>query len=621
MKKTNLFLGALSLLAFAACSDDKPIDEPVQGDDTYAYIKVNILTSTPGGRAVADEGNFEDGDASKNENDIQNLVMVFYGAQGNYLSSASMANGEITLEDATNDEQPNVEKIKSAKAKVSLSGGTIPSYMMVFANPVMPTDIKWSLSAMHSQTRESYEGSNGKFAMNNSVYFGTKPNYELNREIQVSKANFYTKDSEESSATEVDVYLERLAAKVRLHSSSKTENTLGSQSGELSSSDPELTKKTLNFVVEGWGVNATAKKCNLSKCFHIGDTEDYNTVNNQLKTKFEDWNDSERNRSYWAISPEYAKPVYNVTNTGTAENPVFKYEYPYVSDQVSSTSNKLNYYGHKDFVSGGSQHVEVGNSTYTLENTRHSEFYNNTDYKNSALVSAVVVGYYTVGGEKEDFYVQGTNIYLEEEFYIAMAKAAAVIVKSNGSALTKDDADAIKSIFEIYHPTKPNIGDAQKGVEENKVTLRIKNSLSGSYAPDYSSLTNYKFKDGSSAAEDISAENIDRINAAIYSNCGLSSKYKEGKAYFNIPIRHLATAPGANEAWAPGSYGVVRNHIYDIAVDGFATLSFDTLGEGVRDPEDPIVPPTDPSDKYGIKAKIRVLSWRLVKQNVTLGQK
>lgn len=101
--------------------------------------------------------------------------------------------------------------------------------------------------------------------------------------------------------------------------------------------------------------------------------------------------------------------------------------------------------------------------------------------------------------------------------------------------------------------------------------------------------------------------------------------YKEGKAYFNIPIRHLAEGDGEGKNsegnYVAGAYGVVRNHLYDITINGFATLSFETLGKGVRDPEDPIVPPTDPGDKYGIDANIKVHSWRLVTQTVTLGEK
>lgn len=602
MKSNKLFFGALTLLAFTACSDDKIADEPISGDDTFAYINVNLLSPGAGSRATTDN-DFDLG--TDTENKIENIVMIFYGSQGNYLSSASMSKGEITLEDATNNEEKNVELIKTAKVKVSLSGGTIPSYVMVFANPVNAGDINWGLSAIKNKTRNTYIGSNSNFAMNNSVYF---KNGVLQRAVSVSKANFYQTEAEETSASTVDVYIERLAAKVKLYGKSESK-VLGTQSGTLDN-------KTLNFVVDGWGLNATAKKCYLSKYFDLESfTDGYTTLNDELNKKFADWNESDKSRSYWAISPDYFKPVNNIVNN--------KYNYPYVSDQApvsegETKDNILNYYSFKDFAAGGSQNVAVGSSTYTLENTRHSDFYNGNDYKNSALISAVVVGHYTVNNEAKDFYVQGSKIYLEADYLTAMAEAANVIVKSDGSKLTKDDN--LSTIFEIFHPTTPNMGDATKGVEENRVTVRIKNSKTGNeYLPDYSSLSNYKFKDGAADAEEISATNIDKINQLLYNHCGLSSMYKEGKAYFNIPIRHLADEPKEKEAWGAGSYGVVRNHLYNIEVKGFAELKFATLGEGVRDPEDPIVPPTDPDDKYGIKANIKVHSWRLVKQSVTLG--
>lgn len=609
MKKSKLFLGALSLLAFAACSDDKTTNEPTPtGNDEFAYIKVNILSALQGGRATTDE-DFQLG--TPNENEIGNIVMIFYGSQGNYLSSASMAGGDIT--DANNGEMNNVELIKSAKVKVSLSGGTIPSYMMVYANPIDQSDIKWSMNVIHEQTRETYRGSNGKFAMNNSVYFGPgihidlEENKEaekirdLQRAIVVSKENFYQTDAEESAAKEVKVYLERVAAKVTLHGTD-TNTDLGTQEGTLD-------KKQLKFIVDGWGLNAEAKKCYLSKNLSLGKdfVETFSAIDDQLKAKFPDWNEPKKFRSYWAISTNYKVPTTaeNISDDGS-------YQYPYVSDQAGK-NNILNYYNFNDFIEGGSKHVGIGNAAYTLENTRHSDLYS-ADFKNSGLISAVVVGHYTINGNETDFYVQGEKIYLEEDYLIAMAKAANVIVKSDGSVLTEDDEKNLSNILEIYHPTKPNVGDPTKGVEENLVTIRMKKTT------DYTIFNDYKFKDGSNEAEEISATNVDRINQILYNNCGLTAMYKGGKAYFNIPIRHLADEPGEKEACPPAYYGVVRNHSYDISVNGFAELDFDTLGKGIRDPEDPIVPPTDPSDKFGIKAKIRVLSWRLVKQNVTLGE-
>lgn len=605
MFKYKWLLGALPLLTFAACSSDNSEAPVTSGEDSYAFIKVNLLSPGIDTRATTDN-DFEIG--SGDENAIDNVVMVFYGSQGNYLSSASMASGEITLADAPKPNGKNVELLKKATVKVSLSGGTIPSYMMVFANPVNASDVNWSLSAVKEQMRTTYAGSNGNFAMNNSVFFNDN---QLQRAVAVSKNNFYQTDTEEISATAVDVYLERLAAKVKLHGATGSENNLGSQSNTLDS-------KTLKFVVEGWGLNATAKKCYLSKYFNTSEYS-YSFFKGQFEGrngKFSDWNEPEKSRSYWAISPDYTKPDNNVVGG--------KYNYPYVSDQAPVTNgvtkdNILNYYSFNDFAYGGSKHIDVGNSTYTLENTRHSSFYNGTDYKNSALISAVVVGHYTVGGEVTDFYVQGEHIYLSDEYLKTMAKSAAVIVKSDGTQLT--DEDQLSNIFEIYHPTAPNVGDKTKGVAENRVTVRIKNSKTdGTYRPNYSALNGYGFKNGTKDPVQITEDNIDDINKAIYNNCGLASMYKDGKAFFNIPIRHLATAPGETEAWAPGSYGVVRNHAYDITVNGFANLTFETLGEGVRDPEDPIIPPTDPDNKYGIKANVKVLSWRLVTQAINLGE-
>ncbi len=618
MKKSKLFLGALSLLAFAACSDDKTANEPtLTGNDEFAYIKVDILSALQGSRATTDK-DFELG--TTNENEITNMVMIFYGSQGNYLSSASMAAGDITLEDADNDEKNNVELIKSAKAKVSLSGGTIPSYMMVYANPINQDDISWSMNAIYNQTRETYRGSNGKFAMNNSVYFGPGIHIDLKahpeeankrdlqRAVVVSKENFYQTDAEESAAKEVKVYLERVAAKVTLHGAT-TNTDLGTQDGTLDG-------KRLEFVVDGWGLNAEAKDCYLSKNLSLGTdfVETFSAIDDQLKAKFPGWNEPEKFRSYWAISTNYTVPTTAdniISGDGSETNP-YVFKYPYVSDQAGE-KNILNYYKFNDFIEGGSKHVGIGNAAYTLENTRRSTLYT-ADFKNSGLISAVVVGHYTIDGKETDFYVQGKKIYLEEDYLIAMAKAANVIVKSDGSVLTEDDEKNLSNILEIYHPTKPNVGDPTKGVEENLVTIRMKKTT------DYTIFNDYKFKDGSNDAEEISATNVDRINQILYNNCGLTAMYKGGKAYFNIPIRHLADKPGEKEACPPAYYGVVRNHYYDISVDGFAELDFDTLGKGILDPEDPIVPPTDPSDKFGIKAKIRVLSWRLVKQNVTLGE-
>ncbi len=586
MKKSKLFLGALSLLAFAACSDDKT-NEPISSGETQdAFIKVNIMSATSGSR-VGEV--FEDGDETAGENDIQNITLIFYGASGNYLTHAELGSSDIKNADKT--EAPNVELVKTVEARVAISDGVFPSYMMAFVNPVKPGDLNWGLNSINEKTRESHLGANQKFAMNNSVYYDK--NKVFCQAISVSKNNFYQTETEKTKADAATVYVERIAAKVVLQGKDGSETNIGTQEGTIGD-------KNLSFKVIGWGLNATARTTYLCKKLDTG----YATIDGQVNNAFE-WNDYDRHRSYWAFTPFYEKPTDANNVIGEGEDKIFKY--PFVSDQVS-TQNTLQYLKFNTFTTA------PGTSLYTLENTVNSAFYNNNPYRNSALISAIVAGYYTVNGKREDFYIQGTDMYLKADYLRAMAKQGAVIVNADGTPLKDADMtdEVLAKTFEIYHPKTPIFGDPNRGVEENKVTIK--------FIDNAENRSNFKFKLGSNDAVEITDDNIGEIQERLYSNCGLSSAYTEGYAYFNVPIRHLASAPTENQAWKPGSFGVVRNHCYVITVDKFAPLSTETLGKGVLDPDDPIVPPTDPSDEFGIKANIRVLAWRLVPQSVTLGE-
>ena len=86
---------------------------------------------------------------------------------------------------------------------------------------------------------------------------------------------------------------------------------------------------------------------------------------------------------------------------------------------------------------------------------------------------------------------------------------------------------------------------------------------------------------------------------------------KDGRAYYFIPISHLAP-----DAAKVGHYGVVRNHWYKISLNsltGYGTPVYD---------ENKIIDPTMPEDQATyLAAKINVLQWRVVTQNVDLGKK
>lgn len=586
MKTTKILLGALALFSLAACSDDKDAGAPE--NKSTAKIRVNIV-SNPGSRTDSDD--FEDGVGD--ENTIKSISLVFYDANKNPMGGRVDVT-EANIKDGTLVESPNVEKVKTLEAEVTLQDGRYPSYMMVYANPIDNSTLaSQPISAIRSETREVYKTTQG-FTMNNAVYYSSNTSSGVvQREVPVSQANFYQTEEEKATAEEVIVYLERMAGKVTLQSAN------GDPSQITEKQTGTLDGKTLEFTVTGWGINAEAKEMYLSKIFQNknGAVRSWTDMNTSFGS-FE-WNEPSKHRSYWAFTPYYW-----LDNNKVGEG---LFVYPWVSDQVG-TKNNLNYNKFTELAKG-----KVGESAYTLENTISSDLYSDGNINvNSALVSAVVTGVYTLNGTAVTFYVHGNKIYTESDYITAMVKLSNIIVHEDGSALTDADAAALPNIFKITHPTKPIGTDPDKGVEENKVCISV----------TVASATGYKYKAaGSTEAVAITNTNVATVNSDLQALTGLASMYKDGKAYFNVPIRHLAPEPTGNNTWGPGSFGVVRNHHYVITVDGFAELSFDTLGKGVRDPEDPVVPPSDPNEKFGIKAQVRVLAWRLVPQNVTLGEK
>ena len=81
--------------------------------------------------------------------------------------------------------------------------------------------------------------------------------------------------------------------------------------------------------------------------------------------------------------------------------------------------------------------------------------------------------------------------------------------------------------------------------------------------------------------------------------------WNNGMSYYYIDIEHFGTGTTA--------VGLVRNHLYDITIEKISGL-----GTPVYDPTK-IITPEKPVDEYSfISAKINILAWKLVQQNVTL---
>jgi hypothetical protein len=93
-----------------------------------------------------------------------------------------------------------------------------------------------------------------------------------------------------------------------------------------------------------------------------------------------------------------------------------------------------------------------------------------------------------------------------------------------------------------------------------------------------------------------------------------------------------------------GYYGMVRNHIYNVTIEGFMKKKYSSdgtpeddpdgkpvlpdgpdpndppidPGHGIEDENEPIIPNVEEDSNYYINTKINILSWRVVEQNVKL---
>ena len=84
--------------------------------------------------------------------------------------------------------------------------------------------------------------------------------------------------------------------------------------------------------------------------------------------------------------------------------------------------------------------------------------------------------------------------------------------------------------------------------------------------------------------------------------------YKSGMTYYYTSIEHSG-------ATGTGQYGIVRNHSYKISISGISGL-----GTPVYDPDTDIVPTIPADQKTYIAATVNVLAWKIVTQDVVLGE-
>ena len=169
----------------------------------------------------------------------------------------------------------------------------------------------------------------------------------------------------------------------------------------------------------------------------------------------------------------------------------------------------------------------------------------------------------------------------------------------------------VASTFSQYYTSTDNTHYTQlsgsdidfKDPDATMVQYRVTPTL----AADPEGVTKKYYTKNPGTTSDFTEVNKSTVLAAI--EASKAEVRKDGKAYYYVPIKHLG------KAGELGEYGVVRNHFYKITLTGIKGF-----GTPVYNPELVIDPTVPTYDNTYLAARVQVLQWRVVNQNVSLGE-
>lgn len=362
----------------------------------------------------------------------------------------------------------------------------------------------------------------------------------------------------------------------------------------------EKEGKLLNIL--GWGLNVTNKTFYPVKNF--GGNQFLGLLASSYQnwlpnTDNKPWNNSTDMRSHWAVDPNYAK--------GEAT--------------IEDKSNDFNKFSFSDPSS-----AKAKEALYCFENTTVE-----TMQQRNATTSAVIVAqFYPENFEKDVSWIKwNDDAYSGKNDYATFVEAVVQEVDGGNQTITQYYKEKENGSTDVngkkYSPlSAEDFICTYNTVEEKKITFGEESTVIGyedaelQVKLENSDMVLYTITDGQ-ASEAASAPT--KINEAIKKALtdNPPTVYYKGYCYYVVPIRHFAkdeVADYTGGEYQPnhlGRYGIVRNNYYQITINDITQP-----GEPITDPT--VDPSTDKDDEtnYWINVSIKVLSWKVRTQEVTL---
>ncbi|MDY4684713.1 MAG: Mfa1 family fimbria major subunit [Prevotella sp.] len=572
MKIFKFFPLACAALMMSACSSDNDIEGGATkpGSDPQ-YLAVNIVNV---GTTPTRAGEYENG--TEEESKIKKVRFYFFNGDGSpYLikpTGSEVTGGEnvnwLEVSNPTDDTttpgtSTSVEKITNAVLVINGVQNAAPSAIMAVVNPetVEPATLKNGATMRLSELRSTAVGS-----------------------------KFYNKDA---SSGKVSDFV--MSNSVYINAGEDVCSSL--VAGHLTTSEKTAMENPVDLYVERVVAKVTA---DVDKdAFKVGDGSNWETtkygtttavgkygdydvyaviegwglaeengkaeVEKQVDKSWTDgtlgigtWNTYDYHRSFWERSVAF--------NTGVDGNQPVNHKY-------------------EEFK------AKMKDELYTLPNTPIEKVTNlNTNNLTKLLVAA-------------------TLRYKDAENYWHNAE----ICRYNGMNFLGIDnlKNHVASTFSQYYTSTDNTQYTQlsgsdidfKDPDATMVQYRVTPTL----AADPEGVTKKYYTKNPGTTSDFTEVNKSTVLAAI--EASKAEVRKDGKAYYFVPIKHLG------KAGELGEYGVVRNHFYKITLTGIKGF-----GTPVYNPELVIDPTVPTYDNTYLAARVQVLQWRVVNQNVSLGE-
>ena len=594
MKKFTMLSSVLAsalMLTISSCSSEDVAGGDAQnGKGATSFLAVNIenVGSAPASRSYQQgNGTYEDGTDA--ESKINKVRFYFFNGDGTpYLLANEGANGQQSVnyldkevEQDGNDHDHTAET--KTKAVLVLNGETkaVPASVIAVINPeVLDNTTLQSGTMTLSELRTSatgskfYDKTNG-FVMSNSVYESAGQDV-----CSTPVANSVFATSEDAMKKPVDIYVERVNAKVNAKIDADYQRTGETEKAWTKNADGKYQIEVGSIDVTTYADNTNAAPTKntypvyaVVQGWQLADADGKAEVCKQINTSWyagelgiSPWTTSDYHRCFWSKSVPFTSGA-----QGGANHPVN----PTFNDITQSLSDVFS--------------VEP---VYTLPNTPDKLVENPTTSVNTLtkLIVAAKLVYKDNDGKYKNAQVcqyRGLT-YLGEE------------------AVKKQ---IVGGFAKYFKRTSTETGDVYQSIDASDIAF--KTVPGSSEVKDYEVVATLADNVGElfvKNGETYNPVKKDVVNAALAKE-EAQVRSTEGATYYYTPIKHLGTAGSL------GEYGIVRNHSYQVTIQNIKGF-----GTPVYDPDKEIDPMIPSDENTYLAASIKVLSWRVVSSKVDLDQ-